>query len=62
VCSHPEGLEVGFYSGCVSIWRKLQSRDPTFIPERTLRGLTNLEELLASLNFEDPQVGMPEKK
>ncbi|GAX75125.1 hypothetical protein CEUSTIGMA_g2569.t1 [Chlamydomonas eustigma] len=49
------GLEVGFYSGCVKIWRKLQMRDPTFISDRALRGLVNLEELLATLNFENPQ-------
>ncbi len=53
------GLEVGYYSGCIHMWRQLQERDANTIPPKALRGIAALEELLASMRFDDPQVGDP---
>ena len=49
------GLEVGFYSGCVQMWRQLQQRDPSVIPERALKAVDGLEEALALIRLENPQ-------
>ena len=48
------GLEIGFYTGCVRMWRQLQARDPTIIPERAVKALAGLELLLTSIQL-DPQ-------
>jgi hypothetical protein len=50
------GLEVGFYSGCVHMWRRLQAQDPATIPDRAARGLATLEQLLSSFPLDDPMV------
>ena len=49
------GLEIGFYTGCVRMWRQLQTRDPTVIPERAMKAVANVEEILASIQLDDPQ-------
>lgn len=49
----PAGVEIGFYTGCVQMWRRLQAHDPTIIPERAAKGVALLEELLASFPLED---------
>ena len=43
--------------GCVRMWRLLQARDPTVIPERAARAVASLEELLATIKLDNPQAG-----
>ena len=50
------GLEIGFYIGCVRMWRLLQARDNAIISERAERAVASLEELLASIKLDNPEV------
>lgn len=52
------GMEIGFYWGCVSMWRQLQKLDPSLIPDRADKGVTALEEMLIEFPLDNPQVGI----
>lgn len=57
------GYEVGFYGGCLEQWRAQARRAAAGgsqgpkIPARAQRQMDLLEELLASAQLADPQVG-----
>ncbi len=50
------GVEVGYYSGCVQAWRRLQQLQPDSVPARAERGIAAMEELLQSYPLHSPQV------
>lgn len=50
------GQEVGFYAGCVQIWRQLQQKDPAAFPQRADKGISTLENLVATFPLTDPKV------
>lgn len=50
------GHEIGFYSGCVQIWRQLGVKHPEFITARADKAIAALEEMLRSFPLDNPRV------
>lgn len=50
------GVEVGYYRGCVRMWRRLQDTQPDVIPVRADRSITAMEDLLQAYPLHNPQV------
>lgn len=50
------GHEIGFYSGCIQIWRQLRDRNQEFISARAEKAISALEELLRSFPVDSPRV------
>ncbi len=49
---------MGYYAGCVRTWRRVEERAPGTLPNRAIRAIAAMEQLLASYPLHDSQVRM----
>lgn len=49
-------MELGFYSGCIRMWRQLAAQQALVVGERADRAIRSCEELLLSYPMCNPQV------
>ncbi|KAK9823785.1 hypothetical protein WJX72_005477 [[Myrmecia] bisecta] len=47
--------EIGFYAGCIQVWRKLRMHDPEAFPARVEKGIDSIAELVAAYPLENPK-------
>lgn len=50
------GHEIGYYRGCMQIWRQLADKSPAFMTARAEKAVKSLEDLLTTFPLGDPKV------